>query len=99
MAVESAVAFATFLLENDHVFTFNKGFCHFANHLSTFYSRSAYCNVALSVYEKHLGEFHRIAGLSFFAKIVDIQVFACFGLELLSLNFYNCVHLEYNVTS
>ena len=50
------------------------------------------CSSDLGVDEENAVEFNGSAFLNLFAEIVDIQEFACFGLELLSLNFYNCVH-------
>ncbi len=75
MTVQTAIAFATFLLENDNVFTFHEGSLYLANNLCTFDGRCANLNGTVGIYE------------------VDIQLLALLGTELLSLNFYNCVHL------
>ena len=72
MTVQTAIAFATFLLEDDHVFTFHEGSLYLANNLCTFDGRCANLNGTVGIYE---------------------QLLALLGTELLSLNFYNCVHL------
>ncbi len=73
MTVQTAIAFATFLLENDDVFTFHEGSLYLANNLCTFDGRCANLNGTVGIYE--------------------IQLLAGLDTELLSLNFYNCVHL------
>lgn len=92
MTVQTAIAFATFFLKNDHVFTFHEFFFYLANYFCTFYGGCTYLNSAFSVNKKNLVEFHCFTFLGF-SDVMNEQVLACFGFELLSLNFYNCVHL------
>ena len=54
MAVETAIAFATLLLEDNHVFTFHEGSLHLANNLCALYGRSAYLHCAVSVNQENL---------------------------------------------
>lgn len=92
MTVETAIAFATFFLENDHVFTFHEGINYLAYYLCAFYSRSTYLNCAFSVNEKNLVKFYSCAFFHI-SDVVNKQLLASLGAELLSLDFYNCVHL------
>lgn len=92
MAVETTITFATFFLENEHFLTFYKRSEHFTNHFSAFHGGSAnlYCTIGFS--EENTVEFNGVAFFGCFSEIVDIQILFGLGLELLSLNFYNCVH-------
>ena len=92
MTVKTAIAFATFFLENDHVFTLYELFCDLANYFCTINGWCTYLNSAFSVNKKNLVEFHCFTFLGF-SDVMNEQVLACFGFELLSLNLYNCVHL------
>ena len=93
MTVQAAIAFATFLLENDNVFTFHEGSLYLANNLCTFDGRCANLNGTVGIHEQDAVELYRVTFLALVAEIVDIQLLALLGTELLSLNFYNCVHL------
>ena len=99
MTVQAAIAFAAFLLEYDHMFTLHEGSLHLANYLCAFHGRRANCDGTVGVYKKNLAELYRVTGLLFFAEILDEQLLAGFGLELLSLNVYNSVHLIYCISS
>lgn len=92
MSVQTAIAFATFLLENNHVFTFHEGCLYLANNFGTFDGRCAHCNSTVGIHEEDLGKFHGFTLLLLAAEIVNKQILAGLGAELLSLNFYNCVH-------
>ena len=93
MTVQTAIAFATLLLEDNHVFTFHEGSLYLANNLCTFDGRCANLNGTVGIYEQNAVELYRVTFLALVAEIVDIQLLALLGTELLSLNFYNCVHL------
>ena len=93
MTVKTAIAFATFFLENDHVFTFYEFFCYLANYFCTFYGGCTYLHSAIGVNQQHFAEFYSVAFLCI-GDVMNKQVLAGFGFELLSLNFYNCVHLN-----
>ena len=94
MAVFTAIAFAALLLEYDNLVAFNEGFGYFANNFCTFYGGSTYENFAVFVGEENAVELHGVTGLGFFAEVVNIQELAFFGFELLSLNFYDNVHVS-----
>ncbi len=93
MTVQTAIAFATVLNENDNVFAFNEGSLSLANNLCTLDGRCANLNGTVGIYEQDAVELYRVTCLSLVAEILYIQLLALLGTELLSLNFYNCVHL------
>ena len=93
MTVQAAIAFATFLLENDNVFTFYEGSLYLANNLCTFDGRCANLNGTVGIHEQDAVKLYRVAFLALVTEIVDIQLLAGLDTELLSLNLYNCVHL------
>ena len=93
VTVFTAVAFATFLFENYYLVSFHEGFHNLTVHFSAGHGRHTYTYGTVSINEKHFVETHFVALFNIRAKMVDIQVLACFSLKLLSLNLYNCVHL------
>ena len=93
MTVQTAIAFATLLLEDNHVFTFHEGSLYLANNLCTFDGRCANLNGTVGIHEQDAVKLYRVTFLALVAEIVNIQLLALLGAELLSLNFYNCVHL------
>ena len=94
MAVFAAIAFATFFLENDHFVTFFEVLEYLANYFGAFDYGSTYFNCfVIGLSEENTVEFNGVTFFGSFAEIVNIQELAGFSLELLSLNFYDCVHL------
>ncbi len=93
MAVQTAIAFATLLLEDNHVFTFHEGSLYLANNLCTFDGRCANLNGTVGIHEQDAVKLYRVTFLALVAEVVDIQLLAGLDTELLSLNLYNCVHL------
>ena len=92
MAVFAAIAFATFLLENNHLFTLYERCQNLTYNFCAFYCGSAnlYCIIGLS--EENAVKFNLVTFFDSFAEIVDIQELLRLGLELLSLDFYDSVH-------
>ena len=93
MAVETAIAFAAFFLENDHFITFHEGTFHLANNFCSFHGGGSDFYGTVDVDKENAVEFDSVAFFNFFAEIVDVQEFAGFGFELLSFDFYDYVHL------
>ena len=93
MAIETAIAFATFFLENNHVFTFHEGINYLANYLCALNGGSTYGYITFSVNEQNLVKFYLVAFVHI-SDVMNIQFLASLGAELLSLDFYNCVHLK-----
>lgn len=91
MTVLAAIAFATFLLENDYFVALNKRFHNLGVHFASFYGGCTDFHVAVGVQQEDFVESNGIAFL-YIADVVDIQKLAGFGLELQSLDFYDSVH-------
>ena len=96
MTVFTTIAFAAFLLKHDYLVTFYERSKNFAYYFCTFYGRSAHLYSAVGFREKNAVEFNLVTFLGLFAEIMNIQELLGLCLELLSLNFYNCVHLLYD---
>lgn len=92
MSVLTTIVVATFLLENDYFVAFYEGTFNLANHFCPFYGGRADFDGTVGIYKKHAVKLDGFTFFALFAEIVDIQEFAGFGFELLSLNFYNSVH-------
>ncbi len=91
MAVLFAAVLATLHLEYDDFFTFYQWLKHFTHYFGAIYGRSAHFHGSLIVYEEHFLKLNRLA----FLCILDMmheQFLALFSLELLTVDFYNCVH-------
>jgi hypothetical protein len=84
-----AVAFAAFLFEYNHLVAFHEGTFNLANNFCPFNGGRAYFYGTVGVNEENAVEFNGLALFFLVAEIVDIQKLACFGFELLSLDFYN----------
>ena len=93
MAVFATIAFAAFFLENDHFVTFYEGFFNLANHFCSFHGGSADFHGTVDIGEEDTVEFDSVA-IFYGVDVVNIQVAALFGFELLPLNFYDNVHLN-----
>lgn len=93
MAVFAAIAFATFFLENDNFFTFNKGSLNSADNFGSFNNGSTNFHVTVGVNEKNTVECDFLSFRDFVTEEVDVEELASLSLELLSLNFYDSVHL------
>ena len=96
MTVALTRVLAALHLEHDDLVTFYQWIHYLTHYFCPFYggSTNLYCTV--SIYEQHLVKFNSLA----FLGILDVmhkELLALFGLELLTLNFYNCVHSFYIV--
>ena len=92
IAVQLAVAFATLLVEHQHLVAFNQRREHFAYNLGTFNGRSAYLYFAIVVNQQHFLKFNSLAVFGT-ADVVYEELLAFFCFELLTVNLYDCVHL------
>ena len=93
MAVETTIAFATFFLENEYFVTFYEGFLDLANYFCSFDGRSADFNGTVGISEENTVKLYCVAFFYLLAEIMNIQEFVFFSFKLLSLNFYDNVHL------
>ncbi len=93
MTVFDTIAFAAFLLENNHFFALYQGNEYFTHYFRAFHCGCAYLDGTIGICEEHAVKFELVSFFNGIAEIMNIQILVGFGLELLSLNFYNCVHL------
>lgn len=92
MTVLFAVTFTSFFLEYDNFVAFQEGNSYFTHYFCSFYSGSTYFHIAVSVKKQYAVKFHSVAFFFVIAEVMNIQELSGFSLELLSLDFYNCVH-------
>ena len=96
MSVKTAVAFAAALLEHNHLVTLNERNENLALYFGTFHGRCSDLHVAVDIEKKYSVEAYSLSFLHIRAEMVDLQELAFLGLELLSLDFYDSVHLFIN---
>lgn len=90
MTVAFTITFSSFLLEDDDTFAFEMRE-DFANDLCTFYDGSTNFYGSVVVDQQYFVKLDSSTLLS--VQTVNIESLAGFGFELLSLDFYNYVHL------
>ncbi len=93
MAVLATIAFATLLLEDDYLVSLYKRLENLANHLGTLYGGGTYFYCVVGFSEEHTVKFYCVTFFVSIAEIVNIQELLRLCLELLSLDFYDSVHL------
>lgn len=94
MAILAAIALAALLLEDDYFFALHEGCEHLAYHLGSVEHGGAYLyGVVIGLSEENAVKLYSVSFFSCIAEIVNIQELLRLCLELLSLDFYNCVHL------
>ncbi len=93
MTVLTAIAFATLLLEDDYLLTLYERSKNLANDLGTLDGGSTNLNCIVGFGEENTVEFYGVTFFERVAEIVNIQELLRLGLELLSLDFYDSVHL------
>ena len=94
MSVQLAEAFSSLLVENEDLLAFYQRRYHFANYLGTFYGGQAYGYVTVFVYQEYFFKFYCCTCFCIL-DVVYKQFLASFCLELLAVDFYNCVHFLY----
>ncbi len=92
MTVALTRVLATLHLEYNHLVTLYEWVDYFTYYLCSLYGRSTYLYCTVSIYEQHLVKFNSLACLNIL-DVVHEELLTLLGLELLTLNFYNCVHL------
>ena len=90
VSVAFAIAFSSFFLEDDDALAFQVGE-YFAYDFCTFYGGGAHFYGAVVIDQQYFVEFD--SGALLCCQTVNEQPATGFGFELLSLNFYNYVHL------
>ncbi len=98
MTVFTTVALAALLLEDDHFLALDEVFENLTYYFGTIDGGSTHLHSTIGFSEEHAVKFHSAAFLSSFAEIVNIQELVGLSLELLSLNFYDCIHCYVAIT-
>ncbi len=98
MAVQLAVTFTSLLVEYENLVTFYQTGYDFANHFGTFYGGSTYGDCTFVVHQKNFLKLYCCTSLCVLHVVYE-QLLASFCLELLTVNFYNCVHCLYKCIS
>ena len=98
MTVLATVALAALLLEDDYLLALYEGLENLANHLGSIDGRSTNLNCVVGFGEEYTVKLDCVTFFVLVTEIVNIQELLRLGLELLSLDFYDSVHLNYCVT-
>ena len=91
MTVQLTVTFSSLLVEYENLLALNELALYLSYYLSTLYNGSTYGDSTIFLYQEYLLEFNRCTILNVL-NVVNKQLLTSLGLELLSVNFYNCVH-------
>ena len=94
MTVLLAIVLAALHLEDNHLVALHERVHNFYYYFCTLNGRCADSHCSVLVNEQHLVEFNSLAGLGVL-HVVNEEFLALFDLELLTVNFYNCVHFNY----
>ena len=94
MTVALTRVLATLHLENDDLVTLYEWVHYFTHYFCSIYGGSTYLHCTVSIYEQYLVKFNSLACLNIL-DVVHEELLALLGLELLTLNFYNCVHFAF----
>ena len=91
ITVQLAVTLAALLVEHEDLVTLYEFFHYLANYLCAVHggSTDGYCAVVVN--QQHFLKFNSLAFLCLL-QMVHEEALACFGLELLTVNLYDCVH-------
>lgn len=96
MTVQFTIPFSSFLVENQYLVTFYQRRQYFAYHFGPFYRGSTYFHFATVVYQQYFFKLNNSATLCAL-DVMNEQFLSFFYLELLSINFYNYVHLFFSL--
>ena len=91
MAILHTVVLTALHLEHHYLLALDERIHHFGYYFGTLYGRSAdlYCSVIVN--EQHTVKLNSLAGLNIL-HVMDEKLLSSFGLELLTVNLYDCVH-------
>jgi len=94
MTVALAAVLTALHLEDNHLVAFNERVHNFTHYLCTLYGGGTYLHSTIRVNEQYFVKFNSLAGLNIL-HVMHEELVALLDLELLTLNFYNCVHSLY----
>lgn len=91
MTILLAIVLAALHLEDDHLVTLDEGVHNFYYYFCTIYCGCTDSDCSIVVYEQYLVELNSLTSFSIL-DVMNEELLALFCLELLTVNFYNCVH-------
>ena len=91
VSVLLTIVLAALHLEDDYLVTLYQRVHNFNYYLCSTYSRGTNCDSSVVVNEQNLVKFNSLTSLSIF-QAIDEELLALLNFELLTVNFYNCVH-------
>ena len=91
MAIQFAETFSALLVEDENLFALHQIAFYFSNDLCTCHGGGADGDVTFIFYKQHLLELYGLTVLAVL-NVMHEQLLASFCLELLSVDFYDCVH-------
>ena len=91
MAVACTAILAALHLEDDDLVTLYEWVHYFYYYFRTLYCRCTDCHCAVFVNEQNLVEFNSLASF-YILDVMYEELLALLCLELLTVNFYDCVH-------
>ena len=91
MTLLLAVVLATLHLEDDDLVALYQGVDNLYYYFGALYGRSTHSHCTVVVDEQHPVKLNSLAGFCIL-HVVDEELLAFLSLELLTVNFYNCVH-------
>jgi len=94
MTVALTRVLAALHLEDDNLIALHQRFYYLTHYFCSLYGWSTYLHCTVSIYEQHLVKFNSLTGLGIL-DVVHEELLALLGLELLTLNLYNCVHFTF----
>lgn len=96
VAVLLAAVLAPLHLENYYFVAFYQWINHFGHYLCATYCGRSYSDGSVVVQQQNLVKLNRLAFLRV-TYVIDKELLALFSLELLTVDFYNCVHFIFIV--
>ena len=96
MTVQLAVSLSSLLVENQYLITLYQRREHFAYHLRSFYGRSTYLNLTVVVNQQHFVKLYNSTAFGVL-NVMNEQLLSFFSFKLLSVNFYDYVHLSFSI--
>lgn len=95
VTVQLLVTFSSLLVEYQHFVTLYQVRNDFANDFCAFDGGSTYSDGSVVVCQQHFVKFNSCTVFSVL-DVLNEQLLAFFGFELLTVNFYNYVHFIFN---
>ena len=96
MTVQFTITFSSLLVEDQHLITLYQRRQYFAYYLCAFYGRNTYFYFTIVVNQQYFFKFHNSTAFCVL-NVMNEQLLSFFSFELLSVNFYDYVHLSFYI--